>query len=112
MGPAVKEQPERRSARRAAVEFAVTLSRSRGGPISGHTIELGRDGTRVTVQRPLRVYELLRFDLSLGEPGPAVRGHARVLREHGGGAYALRFEHVAPDGADALARFLEPEPAS
>ncbi len=90
MGPIVKE-PERRRARRAAVEFAVTLSRSHGGPIRGHTLELGAGGTRVTVQRPLRVDELLRFDLSLGEPGPAVSCHARVLRQHGPLAYALRF---------------------
>ena len=112
MSPVVKEPPERRSAPRAAVDFAVTLSRSRGGPIRGHTLELGRGGAVVTVQRPLRVYELLQFDLSLGDPGPAVSGHARVLREHAAGAYALRFDDLTPDGAEALSAFLEPEPSS
>ncbi len=112
MVPLVTEQqPERRGARRAAVEFAVTLTRSRGGPIRGRTLELGRHGTRIATDRPLRIDELLQFDLALGESGPPVSGHARVLRQHAAGAYALRFEDLAPDGADALARFLAPEPS-
>ncbi len=109
MGPPVTEQPERRRRRRATVQFAVILSRPHGGPIPGRTLDLGLDGTRVMTRRPLRVDELLRFDLSLEEAGPEVHGHARVLRQQSATAYALRFEDVAGDGAEALERFVAGE---
>ncbi len=106
MGPPVIDKPERRRQRRATVQFAVTLSRPHGGPIPGRTLDLGLDGTRVITRRPLRVDELLQFDLSLGEAGSEVHGRARVLRQHSPSAYALRFEDVAGAGAQALERLV------
>jgi PilZ domain len=108
MGPSVTKPPERRRHRRAAVEFAVTFSRPHGGPVPGRTLDLGPDGTRVRTRRPLRVDELLAFDLSLGDSGGAVHGRARVVRQHSASTYAVRFEDVDSDGVQALERFVAP----
>lgn len=106
MGPLDSNHPDRRRRRRTAVDFVLTLSRRHGGPISGHTLDLGLDGTRVATRRPLRVDELLEFELELGEAGPEIHGRARVVRQHSASVYALRFEDVLPEGSEALERFI------
>ena len=95
-------QTSRRCAPRAEVELPVTLARSRGNPIASRTVDLGPGGMRVCAGRPLVVDELLVFDLVCAEG--AVAGRARVLREHVGSVYALRFEGLAPHASEALGR--------
>jgi hypothetical protein len=54
---------------------------------------------RVTADRPLRLDEVLAFDLPLPPAGAQhVDGQARVLRLQGHDVYALRFERL-PDPA-------------
>jgi len=94
--------PSRRTAPRAAVELPVTLLRSRGNPIASRTVDLGPGGMRVCCERPLTVDETLTFDLACA--GAQVGGRARVLREHVGSTYALRFEGLGPECTEALRR--------
>lgn len=90
---------ERRGSARAEIHLELHLERDRGGPIEGRTLDVGSGGMRVSTRRPLRVDELLHFDLEVPEqPRTAhVDGQARVLREHGGNVYALRFEHLSAE---------------
>jgi hypothetical protein len=83
------------------------LERKVGNPVTVHTLDLGAGGARVVSRRPLRIDEELHFDLDLPEDGRHVAGTARVLRQHPGNAYALRFEHVAPDVMQHLAAVVE-----
>jgi PilZ domain-containing protein len=91
---------DQRGAGRAQLALALVLKRHKGGPVSCRTLDLGTGGARVTADRPLRVDELLVFDLVL-EGDAHVDGHCRVLRQQGLNEYALRFEDV-----DAAAREL------
>src|SRR5688572_19008415 len=84
---------EQRRGPRAQLALALVLRRHKGAPVSCRTLDLGREGARVTADRPLRVDELLAFDLALGEDAH-LDGHCRVLRQHGLHQYALRFEDV------------------
>jgi hypothetical protein len=97
---------ERRSSPRVSLELDCSLSRRSGSVVSGHTLDVGPGGMRVTTARPLTTDELLDFELPDRE-GRFLRGRARVLREQTYGVYALRFERLA-DGArerlDELAR--------
>jgi hypothetical protein len=78
---------------RAQLALALILKRQRGGPVSGHTLDVSSGGMRVLTDRPLSVDELLSFDLALD--GMAhLDGHCRVLRQHGLNCYALRFEEL------------------
>ena len=92
----------RRAAPRAEIELPVTLVRRRGNPIPSRTVDLGPGGMRVCSDRPLGVDELLTFDLDCA--GARVGGRARVLREHVGRTYALRFEALPEQAREVLLR--------
>ncbi len=103
--------PSRRLSQRVRIDLSVTLVRSRGMPVQGRSVDLGRGGMRVLCARPLRIDDLLGFELTL--PGGAcVSGQARVLREDVRLTYGLRFEGLAPEAAEALARALAAVPVS
>src|SRR4051794_3585084 len=95
----------RRTSPRAPLGLALTLARATGNPVSARTLDLCAGGARVTTSRPLRVDELLEFDLAL-EDGVHVAGSARVLREQAT-TYALRFEHVRGEGAQRVAAAVD-----
>ena len=96
---------EQRRSPRAQVALALILTRHKGGPVSGRTIDVGEGGACVATDRPLRVDELLAFDLALdGEAH--VDGHCRVLRQQGLNEYALRFEDVDAATAELLSGVL------
>ncbi|HEV2754370.1 MAG TPA: PilZ domain-containing protein [Actinomycetota bacterium] len=92
--------PRRRAAPRGLVQLPLTFARAErhGKPVSAHTIDLSAGGARVCADRPLKVDEVLRFDLCC-EGDVHVSGECRVLREHPGRTYAVRFERL--DGDDA-----------
>ena len=92
----------RRAAPRAAIELPVTLARRHGNPILSRTLDVGPGGMRVCSDRPLGIDEVLTFDLDCA--GARVGGRARVLREHVGRTYALRFEALPDQARDALLR--------
>ena len=94
------EGPGRRRQPRTAVVIDCVLTRRKGGPISGRTVDLGPGGMRVSTDRPLGVDEVLHFDLP--SQGVHVAGDARVLREHGPNDYALRFESIHEGSAQTL----------
>ena len=96
--------PQRRASPRAAIELPLTFARARrhGAPVKARTIDLSVGGARVSCERPLKIDELLAFDLEARSV--IVRGECRVLREHVGQTYAIRFERIDGDGAGALAR--------
>jgi c-di-GMP-binding flagellar brake protein YcgR len=98
--------PQRRKAPRAEVRLPVTFARAKGHgqPVTARTIDVSTGGARVAADRPLRVDERLHFDL-LCEGDRHVCGECRVLREHTGQTYAVRFERFAP--GDEAARELE-----
>ena len=98
--------PQRRSAPRAKIYLPLTLTRSKrhGAPVRARTVDLSTGGARVVSERPLKVDELLRFDLDC-TGGEHVCGECRVLREHVGRTYAVRFERLDDDAAtEQLAR--------
>jgi hypothetical protein len=74
--------------------------RRRGGPVGGHTEDVGPGGARIVVDRPLRIDEELDFDLILGDVH--VDGRARVLRQESSNRYALRFESLGAAAAHVL----------
>ena len=101
----VSAAPRRRAAPRAAVELPVTLARAKGhgNPVAARTIDVSTGGAKLRSDRPLRVDEVLHFDLICS--GDAhVCGDCRVLREHVGRTYAVRFERVDPGGTEQLVR--------
>src|SRR4051794_16042538 len=77
---------------RAPLALALILRRDKGNPVAGETVDVSAGGARVRTDRPLRVDELLAFDLVVDETH--AQGHCRVLREQGLNDYALRFEDV------------------
>ena len=85
---------------RIRIDCPVTLLRRRGGPVGGHTEDLGPGGARIVVDRPLGVDEELDFDLILGDVH--VDGRARVLRQQGSNCYALRFESLDAAATELL----------
>jgi len=104
--PTITRQPERRASARVVAEVELTLSRGRGNPVVGRTLDLGAGGMRVATARPLAVDEVVAFDFSLDGLAGAVRGEARVLREYARQTYSLRFEKLAAEEAAALASFV------
>lgn len=90
----------RRRQPRTVVSIDCVLTRRKGGPIAGRTLDLGPGGMRVTTDRPLGVDEVLHFDIPT--KGVHVAGDARVLREHGPNVYALRFETITDGTVVAL----------
>jgi hypothetical protein len=93
--------PQRRASPRAELECEATLSRGRGGAVVCRTQDLGPGGMRVATERPLKPDEQLVFEVVLSD-GSRVTGVAHVLREHSYRCYALRFERLAPGGAERL----------
>jgi hypothetical protein len=85
---------ERRRAPRTHVALACTLTRRIGSPIAATTVEVGSGGMSVTTTRPLAVDEELTFELPRPRLSPRISGRARVLRDHGGDVYGLRFERL------------------
>jgi hypothetical protein len=97
----------RRASARARLECPVTLSRERGGVIVARTVDLGEGGARIRCDRPLRVDEVLAFDLDLDLPSALhLHGEVRVLREDGWATYALRFERLPVEATAALTHFV------
>jgi hypothetical protein len=92
---------EQRHSARAPIDCPVTLLRRRGGPVGGHTEDVGPGGARIVADRPLSIDEELDFDLLLGDVH--VNGRARVLRHHHSQRYALRFEQLDAAAASLLA---------
>lgn len=92
---------EQRHTPRAPIDCPVTLSRRRGGPVGGHTEDVGPGGASIVVDRPLSIDEEVDFDLLLGDVH--VDGRARVLRQQASNRYALRFEHLDASAAHLLA---------
>ena len=102
----------RRAAPRADVSLPVSLARPHGNPVTGRTVDLSTGGARITCDRPLRIDEVLAFDLCC-DGDRHVCGHCRVLREHVGQTYAVRFEHLDDDAAAReLARLAAPRPTT
>jgi hypothetical protein len=97
---------QRRRQPRAELHLACTLTRRKGGPITGETLDVGPGGMRVTTDRPLAVDEVLHFDLPIADAH--LDGDARVLREHAPNVYALRFEGLEPAAALQLETALGP----
>lgn len=89
----------RRRQPRTEVRLDCLLTRRKGSPVAGHTLEVGPAGMCVETERPLGVDEVLHFDVA------GVDGDARVLREHAPNVYALRIEAIE-DGAAARLRDL------
>jgi c-di-GMP-binding flagellar brake protein YcgR len=96
---------ERRTSPRVTAALDLQLARKVGNPLMVRTRDVSAGGAYVFSARPLRIYEELQFDLELAG-GEHVLGTARVLRQHQHDAYALRFEHVAPDALLALTAFV------
>lgn len=92
--------PQRRASHRAKVYLPLTLARGdrHGAPVEARTIDLSTGGARVVSERPLKVDEVLRFDLDC-TGGTHVCGQCRVLREHVGRTYAVRFERLDDEAA-------------
>lgn len=92
---------ERRISPRIAASLDVRLTRKVGAPVTGRTLDLSAGGMRIHAERPLRVDEVLHFDLALG-----AAGDVRVMRLYPGNDYALRFEQLSVDDADAISRYV------
>ena len=88
----------------------MTLLRSKGLPVEGRSVDLGRGGMRVLCARPLRIDDVLGFELVV-PGGERVTGMARVLREDVRRTYGLRFEGLATEAAETLARVVSVAPA-
>jgi hypothetical protein len=91
---------EQRHGPRARLDCPLTLLRRGGGPVDGHTEDVGPDGARIVVDRPLSIDEELNFDLIIGDAH--VNGRARVLRQQASNRYALRFEYLDAGAANLL----------
>jgi hypothetical protein len=89
-----------RQSPRVSIDCPVTLVRRHGGPIGGHTEDVGPGGARIVVDRPLRIDEELDFDILLGDVH--VDGRARVLRQQSANRYALRFEALDDEASRLL----------
>jgi len=103
---------ERRVSPRVEVALDLRLARKVGNAVTVRTRDLSVGGAYVVSDRPLRIYEEVRFDLELPAAGEHVEGMARVLRQHRHDAYALRFERVAPAALSVLDAFVESSAAS
>lgn len=97
---------ERRSSVRVPVALDLQLIRKIGGAVLSQTVDVSTGGARIMCRRPLRIFEELRFELSL-QPGlAAVHGTARVLRQDRHDVFSVRFEQVAADARLELESFL------
>ena len=106
--------PQRRASPRVGLRLPVTFERAKrhGKPVSAQTLDLSIGGARITSDRPLKVDEVLRFDLHC-EGDVHVCGECRVLREHVGQTYGIRFERLEDDQAvRALERLTATPPGA
>ena len=87
---------------RTDIALPCTLSRRSGSAIAAETVNLGPGGMRVKSPRPLTLDEVLTFDLPLQDS--RLDGRARVLRQEGVRAYALRFENLGEPAREQLLR--------
>jgi hypothetical protein len=106
VGMATTTTPQRRATPRHRVDLPVTLARPHGNPVTAHTVDLSTGGARVACDRPLKIDEVLEFDLVCDGGETHVCGHCTVLREHVGQTYAVRFEHLAETELERLERAL------
>lgn len=96
-------QQDRRATPRAALTLDLELMRTVGNAVSARTLDISVNGARVVSRRPLRIDEELHFDLTLPGGIRHLEGTARVLRQHRGDVFALRFEQLEA----AVARQLD-----
>lgn len=96
---------DRRASPRVAVELPVVMARHVGGPVRAQTVDLSTGGMQIATARPLRIDEVLDFNLAL-EPDRELGGRARVMRQHPRNRYALRFENLAQVDAEDIEAFL------
>jgi hypothetical protein len=101
--------PERRTTPRADVALPCVLRRRSGSAIDARTVDLGAGGMRVATPRPLATDEVLDFDLLLSG-ADRVDGRARVLRQEGHDAYALRFEGLLEPARERLRALASAQP--
>jgi PilZ domain-containing protein len=101
--------PERRTTPRADVALPCVLKRRSGSAIDARTVNLGAGGMCIATPRPLATDEVLEFDLVLSE-AERVDGRARVLRQEGHDAYAMRFEGLLESARDRLLQALASGP--
>ena len=94
---------------RADVALPCVLRRRTGSAIDARTVNLGVGGMCIATRRPLATDEVLEFDLLVGG-ADHVDGRARVLRQEGHDAYALRFEGLPETGRERLLRALASAP--
>jgi c-di-GMP-binding flagellar brake protein YcgR len=104
--PTITRQPERRRSARVAVALELTLSRGRGNPIQGRTLDVGTGGMRIATARPLAVDEVLAFEFRLETKARAVSGQVRVLREYAQQTYAMRFVKLTGEDTTLLSSFV------
>jgi len=96
---------DRRASPRVAVELPVVMARTVGGPVRARTVDLSRGGMQVACTRPLRLDEVLAFNLAL-DPDHELGGRARVMRLHPRNHYALRFENLEPVDLQEIVAFV------
>lgn len=97
--------PERRLTPRTVVALPCILRRRTGTAINVDTVNLGTGGMRIATPRPLATDEVLDFELRLSG-ADSVDGRARVLRQEGHDAYALRFEGLPAPARERLQAML------
>ena len=101
--------PERRRTPRADVDLPCLLRRRTGSPIDARTVNLCPGGMCVATRRPLATDEVLAFALSVGD-ADHVDGRARVLRQEGHDAYALRIERLPEPARERLHALASAQP--
>jgi hypothetical protein len=101
--------PERRTTPRADLALPCVLRRRTGSAIDARTVNLGAGGMCIAAPRPLATDEVLDFDLLLGGVD-RVDGRARVLRQEGHDAYALRFEGLLEPARERLRALASAQP--
>jgi hypothetical protein len=101
--------PERRTTPRADLTLPCVLRRRTGSAIDARTVNLGAGGMCIATRRPLATDEVLEFDLRLGG-ADRVDGRARVLRQEGHDAYALRFEGLLEPARERLGALASAQP--
>jgi PilZ domain-containing protein len=101
--------PERRVTPRADLALPCVLRRRTGSAIDARTVNLGAGGMCIATRRPLATDEVLEFDLRLGG-ADRVDGRARVLRQEGHDAYALRFEGLLEPARERLGALASRSP--
>jgi c-di-GMP-binding flagellar brake protein YcgR len=96
---------DRRRSPRVEVDLPVVMARTVGGPVRARTIDLSTGGMQIATARPLRIDEVLDFNLAL-DPEHELGGRARVMRLHPRNHYALRFERLEPVDLEEITRFV------